>query len=180
MLLNSLFFFFAVGQAVGFQATPLQSSQLKGTRFTPTSALRASSNVTAVSDCPNGPNCTVINATITSLNVLGGEGCPAGTYHSQPLAPGSLDASVDFDNFYFNHTFSAHVNCTIAVDFEFTYPESGMPYILIWAISSIETKYGDASSDASFYMTMSWDLQAGGFAWEVSTRLGTAKVDWRS
>ncbi|KAF2444933.1 hypothetical protein P171DRAFT_431716 [Karstenula rhodostoma CBS 690.94] len=61
------------------------------------------------------------------LHILEGSGCPAGTYHAQPIEPGkSLNTYVDFDPsvFLFNSTTTpAPVTCTTSVNFEFTYPE---------------------------------------------------------
>lgn len=177
MLFKSFFFLFAVGQAAQLQAIRLQTADLKATHLKVASTSESSSNAVAASDCPFGPQCTRINATFTSFNVLGGNGCPAGTYHSQPLEPGLSETSVDFDNFYFNHTFAAEVQCTVALDFEFTYPESGMPDVTIASLASLETKYGDEDKLTDFWSTMEWSIQAGDFAWEVSVNSRIASTN---
>ncbi|KAL1610322.1 hypothetical protein SLS60_001988 [Paraconiothyrium brasiliense] len=97
-----------------------------------------------------------VNGTLTSISILEGSGCPAGTYQPGPLEPGkSLNTAVDFDPsiFLYNSTTSLNpVMCTLSIDFEFVYPEDGQADLLILTASSYTTKYeeGDEERGTNF------------------------------
>ncbi|KAF2727301.1 hypothetical protein EJ04DRAFT_557484 [Polyplosphaeria fusca] len=92
---------------------------------------------------------TEVNGTITSFSVLEGNGCPAGTYKTQPIELGkALNTYVDFDSFVYNtNTSPSSLNCGLSIDFEFTYPDDGIANLFISTISSVEGKYDEASDN---------------------------------
>ena len=93
-----------------------------------------------------------INAIITSLNVLEGSGCPAGTYHPGTLDEGkSINTFVDFDNFVLNNSEASDdsLTCTLSIDYEIVYPASGSAQIIPSIQSHLETKDG---KDTEFHL----------------------------
>ncbi|KAH7355462.1 hypothetical protein BKA66DRAFT_446539 [Pyrenochaeta sp. MPI-SDFR-AT-0127] len=95
-----------------------------------------------------------VNGTITSFSVLEGSGCPAGTYEPQPIEPGKSETTyADFSSFVYNsNTSPGPVTCTLSIDFEFKYPESGAAIIFVGTIGYIEGFYeeGDDKKETVF------------------------------
>lgn len=126
MPFKSFFLFISLGQA----AQILRSSNLQGVTAEPA---------------------TLVNGTLTSISVLEGSGCPAGTYHVQPIEPGkSLNTFVDFDpsTYLFNSTTTtAPVTCTLSISFEFIYPEDGQALVKVDSITDNVAKFEEWDVD---------------------------------
>ena len=93
-----------------------------------------------------------INGVITSLTVLEGSGCPAGTYHPGSFEAGkSINTFFDFDNFVLNNSQSSDdsVICTLSIDYEIVYPKSGEADIAPAIRTHLETKDG---KDTEFHV----------------------------
>ncbi|OAG08069.1 uncharacterized protein CC84DRAFT_1257000 [Paraphaeosphaeria sporulosa] len=108
-----------------------------------------------------------VNGTLTSFSVLEGSGCPAGSYHAQPIEPGkSLNTYVDVDPsiFFFNSTTTpAPVTCTLNINFEFVYPENGQAELFIGAFASNDIKFeeGDTVRETNFNVQVDMLATAG-------------------
>ena len=118
-------------------------------------------------------NATPVNGTITSLRVLEGDGCPAGTYHLESFEPNkSLSTAVKFDSFGYNSaTSSGPVACTVGIDFSFNYPESGIAQIYVSTDTAYTTAYeeGDEEKATNFNLRHELITQAGPEGFDVST-----------
>jgi hypothetical protein len=93
-----------------------------------------------------------INGVITSLNVLEGDGCPAGTYHPGSFEAGrSINTFVDFDSFVLTNNQGSDdtVICTLSIDYEIVYPKSGEANIAPAIQTHLETKDG---KDTEFHL----------------------------
>ncbi|KAF2789711.1 hypothetical protein K505DRAFT_365381 [Melanomma pulvis-pyrius CBS 109.77] len=143
MLLKSFFLLFSLGQA----AQVLRAS-------IPHIATSSDSTIQS----------TPVNGTLTSFSILEGSGCPAGTYHAQPIEPGkSLNTYVDFDAgvFLFNSTTStAPVTCTLSINFEFIYPEDGLPEVFFGTVTNNEAKFEEGDVDRGTNFIEQYDVIA--------------------
>lgn len=105
---------------------------------------------------------TQVNGTLTSFSVIEGSGCPAGTYHAQPIEPGkSLNTYVDFDagTFLYNSTTTtAPVTCTFSFDFEFIYPEDGEAQIDINSITYNDARFEEGDVDRETNFNVQYDM----------------------
>ncbi|KAJ4298816.1 hypothetical protein N0V90_004058 [Kalmusia sp. IMI 367209] len=105
---------------------------------------------------------TQVNGTLTSFNILEGSGCPAGTYHPQPIEPGkSLNTYVDFDagSFLFNSTTSTTpVTCTLSIDFEFVYPEDGHAEVIFETLTYNDAKFEEGDVDRGTNFVVAYDI----------------------
>jgi len=118
-----------------------------------------------------------VNGTLTSFSVIEGSGCPAGTYHAQPIEPGkSLNTYVDFDAgifLYNSTTTTAPVTCTLSMSFEFIYPEDGQAEINLDSITYNDAKFeeGDLDRETNFRAEFDMVVAAGNEELSVSVTL---------
>lgn len=145
MLLKSLLPFISLGQAAKILRQPTS---------------RLSSDEGTIEPTP-------VNGTLTSFTVIEGNGCPAGSYQLGPFEPGkSINAFVDYDPsvFFYNSTTSpGPVGCTVSIDFEFVYPESGVAGLELLTVTPYANKYeeGDEERGTNFIIDYLLAIVAG-------------------
>ncbi|PVH95976.1 hypothetical protein DM02DRAFT_659634 [Periconia macrospinosa] len=122
------------------------------------------------SQVPKSRASTRVNGTLTSFTLLEGSGCPAGTYKAQPFEPGKLlNTYVEFDSFVYNSTTSSSpLTCTLSIDFEFVFPESGEAEVVVIASSSVEAKYEEGDDDRTTNFVLQHDQVAVAGSEEIS------------
>jgi len=102
--------------------------------------------------------------TVASFSILEGNGCPAGTYQTQPFeSRRSLNTYADFDSFvYSSATSPGPLVYILSVDFEFIIPEDGTGvFIGNSAFVNIKYEEGYDAGETNFYMTHDMPAQAG-------------------
>jgi hypothetical protein len=105
---------------------------------------------------------TIVNGTLTSFSVIEGSGCPAGSYHAQPIEPGkSLNTYVDFDASIFSYnstTSTAPVTCTVSFNYEFVYPEGGQAQLNLDTITYNDAQFEQGDVNRTTYFEMVPDV----------------------
>lgn len=133
--------------------------------------LEGGQRISAASEDPTEP--PQVNGTITSVEVIGGIGCPAGSYHVGPFQPGkSLNTYVEFDagTYLYNSSATAPVDCTIKVAYEFVHPEGGSALVEFSSINYYDARYeeGDTEKTAEFVTDFQIIATAGDDSIDVS------------
>ena len=142
MLFKSFFIFFSLGNAAKI---------LEGGR----------TRILTASDEPTDP--PQVNGTITSVNVLGGTGCPSGSYHIGPFQPGkSLNAYVEFDagTYFYNSSSIAPVDCALDVSYEFIHPEGGAALVEFDSITYYTNEYEEGDDEKMTEFVTRYDINA--------------------
>jgi hypothetical protein len=98
---------------------------------------------------------TVFNGVLTSVSVIEGNGCPAGSYHLAPIEPGkSISTVLELDPsiYYYNNSTSAGpVSCGVSFEFDFVIPTAEADLSFGTSVQAV-TKYeeGDTTRETGF------------------------------
>lgn len=98
---------------------------------------------------------TVFNGVLTSVSVIEGNGCPAGSYHLAPIEPGkSISTVLELDPsiYYYNNSTSAGpVSCGVSFEFDFVIPAAEADLSFGTSVQAV-TKYeeGDTTRETGF------------------------------
>lgn len=98
---------------------------------------------------------TVFNGVLTSVSVIEGNGCPAGSYHLAPIEPGkSISTVLELDPsiYYYNNSTSAGpVSCGVSFEFDFVIPAAEADLSFGTSVQAV-AKYeeGDTTRETGF------------------------------